>query len=207
MTVDSFTKFTFLVNGVSSLLGWNIVLACFDFFSEQFKGREPATYFPVPLFAAYVFIVLIYNEMQKCISYRKMILWGLLGTNVTLAAMVVIALLLPQTTAGYVIELFLCFSLGACSNTTQLSFFAMINYLSTGTVSTYNIGTAVGSVITSLTRIIILSIAGSSSSNIVAILIYFAIGLLMNFIDIFLNCRFFNSEVYESKVRPHELHS
>jgi hypothetical protein len=39
MSVDRFTKFTFFFNGVSSLLGWNVVLACFDFFSGQFKGK------------------------------------------------------------------------------------------------------------------------------------------------------------------------
>ena len=196
MTVDGFTKFTFLVNGISSLLGWNVVLACFDFFGSKFKGKQPATYFPIPLFIAYVVIALVYNEMQKRISYRKMILWGLFGTNITLAAMLAVALLMEQTTIGYFIELLLCFCVGAFGNITQLSFFAMINYLSTGTISNFNIGTALSMVVTSLTRIIILSIAGPDSSNTGAIIIYFSIGLLTNFADMYLNYRFFNSDVF-----------
>jgi hypothetical protein len=132
-----------------------------------------------------------------------MIIWGLVGTNLTLASMLIVALIMPQTMIGYVIELALCFCLGSFSNFTQLSFFAMINYLSAGTISNYNVGTAVSMVLTSLTRIIILSIVGSASDNLGAIIIYFAIGLLINCVDIYLNWRFFNSEVFESKIKPH----
>lgn len=207
MSVDSFTKIAFLANGVSSLLGWNVVLACFDFFSGQFKGKQPATYFPIPLFVGYVVIVSLYNKLQKCVSYRKMIIGGLLGTNFVLAAMLALALLLPQTTIGYIIELALCFFLGIFGNITQLSFFAMINYLSAGTVSSFNIGTALSMLLTALTRIVILSIAGADSSNLSAIIIYFGIGLLVNFVDIYFNYRFFSGQTYEKKIKPHELHT
>lgn len=203
MTVNRFTKFTFLVNGISSLLGWNVILSCFDFFDQKFPGKEPATYFPVPLFVAYVVIVLLYNEMQKRFSYHNMILTGLIGTNLTLISMLAVALLLPESPVGYVIELILCFCIGAFGNTTQLSFFAMINYLSAGTISNFNIGTALSMVLTSLTRIVILGIFGNDSSNITAIIVYFAIGVSINFSDIYLNWLFFKSETFERKIKPH----
>lgn len=193
MEIDKFTKATFYMNGVSSLLGWNVILSAFDFFQNAFPGRDVTTYFPIPLFIAYVMVGLMYNRFQKMFSYKKMIIFGLVLTNISIIATLIVSLALKDTTAGYVICMILMWVLGAAGNITQLSFFAIINYLSAKIVSIFTVGTALSMLLTTIVRIIILAILGHDSDNLSAICIYMAIGLLTNFIDLGLNIKFFKS--------------
>jgi hypothetical protein len=91
--------------------------------------------------------------------------------------------------------MFLCWFVGAGGNLAQLSFFAIINYLSSNIVSLFTIGTALSMMLTGVIRVVILTFMGSNSSNIIAIIIYFAIGMAFNLLDLFLNIKFFMSSV------------
>ncbi len=67
-------------------------------------------------------------------------------------------------------------------------------------VSRFTIGTALSGLSVTLLRVIIVAIAGSERSNKTPIIIYFAIAVVYNFVDMFLNIRFFGSDVYRDKI-------
>jgi equilibrative nucleoside transporter 1/2/3 len=181
MEIDKFTKITFVMNGISSLLGWNVILSAFDFFQNSFPGRDVTNYFPIPLFVAYVMTGLVYNKMQKMFAYKKMIAFGLILTNAAIVAALVVSLALKDTTIGYAICLILMWIVGAAGNITQLSFFAIINYLSANIVSIFTVGTALSMMLTTVVRIIILAIMGPESDNLGAIIIYIGVGGVSKF--------------------------
>lgn len=203
MEIDQITTVTFFLNGITSLLGWNVILTSFDYFAVAFPNYQVATYFPIPLFVAYVIIAMMFNKLQKNISYKKLIVSGIAVTNTALVLMFVISVLMKETLAGFIIEMILCGIVGVGSNLTQLSFFAILNYLSVSIVSTFNVGTSASMLFVSVLRIIILAIMGNNPANLTAIIIYFVVALTVNFIDLFLNIRFFLSKDYKERVQPH----
>lgn len=86
------------------------------------------------------------------------------------------------------------------ANLSQLSFFAMINYLSQDVVSKFTVGTAVSGLFITLVRMIILAGFGTSSDSIAPIVIYFIIAIIFNTMDLFINIRFCKSSVYRDKI-------
>lgn len=94
MEIDRITTITFFLNGISSLLGWNVILTAFDYFGAAFPNYAVATYFPIPLFVAYVIIALLFNNLQKNISYKKLIVSGITITNVALVLMLIVSVLM-----------------------------------------------------------------------------------------------------------------
>jgi hypothetical protein len=86
------------------------------------------------------------------------------------------------------------FIVGFFSNLAQLSFFAMINYFGSKTVSRFTIGTAAsGLALIILRAIITIGFGGNDPGNIIPIIIYFSISCLYNFLDLFLNIQMFKT--------------
>ena len=88
---------------------------------------------------------------------------GFFTCNAALILLILLTLFSKDSKGfGFYMSLFCCFLIGLGSNLYQLTFFAMINYLSESVVSKFTIGTALGGLgITSL-RMIIVAIAGTS---------------------------------------------
>jgi uncharacterized membrane protein YvlD (DUF360 family) len=92
--------------------------------------------------------------------------------------------------------LFCALLIGISANLSQLSFFAMINYLSQEVVSKFTVGTAVSGLFITVVRMIVLAIFGPDNTLVTPIIIYFAMALAFNTFDLFMNIAFCKSEVY-----------
>lgn len=82
----------------------------------------------------------------------------------------------------------------------QLSYFAMINYLSQDVVSKYTVGTAVSGLLLTSIRMIIVAILGDNQDDLTPIVIYFVIAISFNLFNLFLNVKFCKSKVYKEKI-------
>lgn len=98
--------------------------------------------------------------------------------------------------------LFCAFSIGIGSNLSQLTFFAMINYLSQNVVSKFTVGTAVSGLFMTGVRAIITLIFGVEDKSSTPIIIYFIIALVFNVMDMILNIYFCRSNIYKHKIEP-----
>jgi hypothetical protein len=186
----------FTINGINSLIGWNAVLAALDYFNTSFEGYNIYSFLPVPLFAGYITVGTTYHMLSNKFKYVNLIIVGNTIINLSLAAILLVSLTMKQEAAGFALLLLSSYCIGLGSNISQLSFFAMINYLSQDVVSKFTVGTALSGLFITLVRLIILAIAGAGSTSVAPIIIYFAIAMAFNTFDLFLNIHFCKSEVY-----------
>jgi hypothetical protein len=200
------TVLIFLINGINSLLGWNAVLAALDYFQASFKEFNIYTYLPIPVFVGYIIIGSTYHILSNKFRYIKLIMAGNIGINICLASILIVSILLPQTTIGFMLLLLVGVFIGMCANLAQLSFFAMINYLSQEVVSKFTVGTAVSGLFINGVRLIILAAFGSEEGAILPIIIYFIIAMAFNTFDLFMNIRFCKSKVYRTKIEKFIVH-
>lgn len=121
----------FLLNGITSLLGWNAVLSSLDYFAYVYPYNV-YQYFPIPLFIGYAITGASYNMLSLKISYKYLVCGGIVITNVSLILLFVLTLVFTgdSVNIGFWLSLIICLILGIGGNCTQLTFFAMINYLS-----------------------------------------------------------------------------
>jgi len=101
---------------------------------------------------------------------------------------------------GFILLLSCSLLIGIGSNLGQLSFLAMINYLSQGVVSKYTVGTAVCGLLITIVRMVMLAIFGPDNTLILPIIIYFAVAMAFTTFDLFINIAFGKSTVYKVKI-------
>lgn len=94
---------------------------------------------------------------------------------------------------GFGLSLISMAIMGLGSNTYQLTFFAMINYLSESVVSKFTIGTALSGLSITVIRMIIVAIAGADEGDTTPIIIYFIIAICFNVFTLQQNVTFFKS--------------
>lgn len=119
----------FLFNGVSSLLGWKTILASLDYFHSSYPNSNVSRYFPIPMFAAYLIVGAGFYHLQHWFSYKWMVVIGLLLSNLSLMAMFLVSVFASGTHIGFLVSLAMCFLNGMAGNLSQLSFYAIVNYL------------------------------------------------------------------------------
>lgn len=142
-------------------MGYNALLTSLDYFNYVYDGYDVYSYFLPPAFLAYVTTAIAYKFMSEKYGYKTLITVGFFTCNIALVLLLLLTLFSDDKAFGFYMSLLCCFLLGAGSNMYQLTFFAMINYLSESVVSKFTIGTALGGLgITSL-RMIIVAIAGT----------------------------------------------
>lgn len=190
----------FMINGINSLLGWNAVLAALDYFFACFSEYNVYSFLPIPVFAGYLTVGSNYHNLSNKYKYITLITAGNIGINLCLAAILVVSIVAPHTLAGFLLLELFAFLIGASANLSQLSFFAMINYLSQDVVSKFTVGTAVSGLFITVVRMVILAAFGSSNESIAPIVIYFIIAIIFNTMDLFINIRFCKSAVYKDKI-------
>jgi len=120
--------------------------------------------------------------------------------NVCLIGMLLVSLYMPQNLVGFIILMSFCFVQGLGGMLSQLTFYAMINYLSSNIVSKFTIGTAFSGLVIVFFRIILTLIFGTNSISSIPIVLYFALAIIFNTVDMVLNIYFCKSEVYMSKI-------
>lgn len=150
----------FLVNGISSILGWNAVLASLDYFQSAYPAYPVANYFPIPVFVAYLLVALVFHRLQLRYSYKSMVVVGLIIVNISMLVMLLTSIFVGGT-LGFVICMAMCFMNGAAGNLSQLSFYALINYMPEEVVAVFSVGAALGGLTICSVRAIVLLIAGS----------------------------------------------
>lgn len=187
------TVLIFTINGINSLLGWNAVLAALDYFAGAFPDYNIYSFLPIPVFIGYILVGSTYHILSNKYKYIQLITVGNIGINIALAAILMVSIVLKETAVGFMLLLLSALMIGVSANLSQLSFFAMINYLSQNVVSKFTVGTAISGLFITLIRIVILVIAGSNSTSIIPIIIYFAIALVFNTLDLFMNIQFCKS--------------
>ena len=195
-------KFIFLINGLVSLLGWNAVLATFDYYSSRYPSQDVYVWFPIPLFLMYVVSGLFWKEIYQRISYKNLIMIGLIALNLIMVLLPMVAYIMKDNNLGYGLCLLLCGMIGFFSNIAQLSCLAVINFMSVDIVSIFNQGIAVSGVSMVSLRIIILAIKGPDSSNLQSIIIYTILTIVVNTLSIALNIKFFSSDEYLNEIYP-----
>lgn len=191
------TILIFLINGINSLLGWNAVLAALDYFQDVFKDYNIYSFLPIPVFIGYIIVGSTYHILSNKFKYLHLITAGNMGINISLISILLVSTLLPGEPAGFILLLFCAFLIGISSNLSQLSFFAMINYLSQSVVSKFTVGTAISGLFINLVRMIILAGFGTSNDSVIPIVIYFIIAMLFNTFDLLVNVKFIKSDVYK----------
>ena len=172
-----------------------------DYYSYIYDPNNIVLWFPTPLFVAYLLSGILYNYMSKVKSYRFLLTIGIIITNISLFVLFLLSIIFKNSIqTGFVLSLVTCFIIGFASNTAQLTFFAMINYLGTVVVSRFTIGTAISGLMLVVLRMIIVAILGSDESNTLPIWIYMVLAILFNFFNLVLNIKFFASSDYKEQV-------
>ena len=196
----------FFINGVSSLLGWNAVLAALDYFGDSYMEYNVYSFLPLPLFIGYIAIGLSFHEISNRYRYSIIIVVGNTIVSISLLGLLITSMFLDQTLLGFVISLLFSFMIGLGGNLGQLCFFAMINYLSRDVVSKFTVGTAVSGLFMGVTRAILTIIFGAGNTSTTPIVIYFIIAIFFNTLDTLMNIRFCKSDVYKHKIDRFLLH-
>lgn len=171
------------------------MLTSLDYFAFVYDKHDIYSFFPLPLFLGYVTVGLTYHMLSLRFKYLDLIVCGNIVTCICLAILLLASIIFKgeNQDTGFAISMAVCYVMGVGSNLSQLTFFAMINYLSHDVVSKFTVGTAVSGLLMTGLRIIIVAIGGSNNSHIVPIIIYFAIAIAFIIFDIFLNVLFFQS--------------
>ena len=131
---------------------------------------------------------------------------GNIITNIALLMLFIVSLVLKQTLTGFILLLVISFIIGVGANLTQLSFYAMINYLSQDVVSKFTIGTAVSGLFIAVVRAVLTAIFGSDNTSSTPTIIYFVIAIAFITFDLVLNYYFCKSSVYKHKIDYFLLH-
>lgn len=123
------------------MLYWNCLLSTFDYFQQCYKDYNVALYFPIPNFLMAMVTALFFKALTNKLSYKFLIILGIIMINVCLSALLIISLATKQNPAiGFYLSLGICFALGFFGITIQLSYCGMINYFNEKTVANFNIG-------------------------------------------------------------------
>ncbi|MCB0370242.1 MAG: hypothetical protein KDD45_12675 [Bdellovibrionales bacterium] len=70
------TTLIFFVNGINGALGWNAVLAAFDFFASAFPDYRTSSYLPLALFAGYILTSMLFHMVSNTLKYSHIIVIG-----------------------------------------------------------------------------------------------------------------------------------
>lgn len=151
-------------------------------------------FFTVPFFLGNIICVFLFKMLTNRFSYMKLIYIGLVGTNVCLVVLFMSSVFFMNIQGlGFGISIIVCILLGFLGNLPQLSYFAMINYMSKECVTKYTIGTAASGLFLTICRMIIVAIAGTHTKSRVPIMLYYSIAISINLFDLALMIKFCRS--------------
>lgn len=190
----------FFLNGISASLDWNSLLSSLDYFSNVYIGYNVYLYFPIPEFIGYLLSSSIFNQLTNKLGYENLIKMGIVGTNISLLILLAISVFFKEDiSSGFYLSLLGTFLLGFSNNMCQLSFYGLINYFGSKTVSRFTIGNSVSGLILISIRAFTAVIFKSSKPTMAQILVYYILGNAFNFFNLYCNIKLFQSEEYQSR--------
>ena len=86
------TQYLFLINGISSLLGYNALLTSLDYFDFVYDGYDVHSLFLPPVFLGYVVVVLSLRWISKKYTYKALVTFGIVSCNFLLFILLVLSL-------------------------------------------------------------------------------------------------------------------
>jgi hypothetical protein len=124
----------------------------------------------------------------------KLINTGLVLSCIFLFLLLTISVLFRKYPSfGFALSLITCLMIGVSGNIVQLSYFALINYVSDKIISRFIIGTAISGFGLTVIRMFILAVSGTKIKSILQIILYFAIAIALLLFDILVNTLFCKS--------------
>lgn len=190
------TSIEFLLNGMISLLSWNSVLCSLDYFAAVYSDFNVYSLYPFSVFVAYLITAIFFHEISKKFSYLQIIFFGNVVNSLSIVALLILSIFVKNQ-LGFYLSLLICFFIGSSGNLMQLSYFAMINYLSEAVVGKFTVGTALSGVILTAIRIVVIAAFGEEPGLLLPIIIYFGISVLFNTINLVFNIHFLKSDIYK----------
>lgn len=184
------------MNGISSVLGWNSVIATMDYFQFSFLQFPVYSLMPVAAYAGYLVVGFSYHLLSNKLRYINLIIIGNVVTNIALGFVLIVSVNLSETVIGFILILLGCFLIGVSGNFSRITFYAMVNYLSDNVVSYFTIGAALSGLFIAIIRVIIMAIGGAHNKSITTIVVYFLVAIIINTVNLFMNISFCRSEVY-----------
>jgi hypothetical protein len=73
-------------------LGWNTILASFDFFADSFKDYSVYSFLPVPLFVGYLVVGVLYHSISNRFKYVSLIITGNIIINISLIFILIVSI-------------------------------------------------------------------------------------------------------------------
>ena len=112
-----------------------------------------------------MFIGLTYRFISNKWKYISIIITGNAIIILALVLTFLVSVVLENSIFGFILLLFCCFLIGVGSNLSQLTFMAMINYLSEEVVSKYTVGTAAAGLVMIAVRSFLTLIYGTEDAS------------------------------------------
>jgi hypothetical protein len=123
------TTILFTINGINSVLAWNVIVSSLDYLTERFKVYNVNSLIPIPLFIGKLFVGIFYHSINQRLSYSTLIKYGNNIVTASLIGLFAVSALLPNSFLGFLLLLFFSFLNGIGANLSFLSFYAMLNFL------------------------------------------------------------------------------
>lgn len=121
---------------------------------------------------------------------------GLTICSIAMIALLMVSVIFAKAKGfGFALSVLICYIIGVSSNSVQLSYFSLINFVPEKVISRFTIGTAVSGLSLTILKMIIVAISGTSP-HFLPVLIYFVIACLVQYFDLILNNKFCNSKFY-----------
>ena len=108
----------FIINGITSVMGWNMVLSSLDYFHYVYGEYNVYLYIPIPIFLGYFVTAIFYKKLFARLGDKILVVWGLLGINLSLALMLGFSMLALDMDVGFWLSMILSLCVGIYGNIT-----------------------------------------------------------------------------------------
>jgi equilibrative nucleoside transporter 1/2/3 len=157
--ITAFHRLTFMMLGISSLIGWNAVLNSFSFFSQKYAPYNVVFLFPIPLQVANFLWGPIIPYLADRVTLWNRIFWGLVMLSVMLIVLPLLAIIAPNG-IGFGLSLLCTFLIGSFNSIAQNSMIGMVSKLGGEPISIYFIATGVSGLSMNLFQMMAFGIFG-----------------------------------------------
>lgn len=171
----------FTLQGVGTLISCNAIFNGLDYFAARFTDNDVFTLLPMALNFGQLLSNFFLPKLLAKFSLERRVLIPLFFAAAILIGLPVVANILQGTTFGFLVNLFLLFTLGTLSNTYQGSISGLASAFPFKFTSYFLVGTGLsGLVMNALRAFAIISFANLQNGPLVGIIVYFtAAGLIL----------------------------
>jgi Na+/melibiose symporter-like transporter len=108
---------TFFINGITSILGYSVMLNSLDYFAQVYIGENVYLAFPIPYAVTCSLISISYNAIHRRFSARKLIVIGTILNIFALVALLLTSIIFKnEPKIGFFVSLLFSGLIGVSSN-------------------------------------------------------------------------------------------